>query len=67
MKPCFIAAMLSSIITLTSATPVKKQVFNVGLTFYGVDGSSYGETFPADTTLVKIGKSDSCPLERNAC
>lgn len=28
----------------------------MGLTFYGVDGSSYSETFPADTTLVKIGK-----------
>ncbi|OJJ83839.1 uncharacterized protein ASPGLDRAFT_172064 [Aspergillus glaucus CBS 516.65] len=54
MKPSFITAILSSIIALTSATPVKKQVFNVGLTFYGVDGSSYGETFPADTTLVKI-------------
>lgn len=54
MKLSLIAVSLSSLAALANANPVKKQVFNVGLTFYGVDGFSYGETFPADTTSVRI-------------
>ncbi|ODM14445.1 hypothetical protein SI65_10067 [Aspergillus cristatus] len=54
MKFSALATSLCSLAALSSANPVKKQVFNVALTFYGVDGSSYGETFPADTTSVRI-------------
>ena len=55
MKFSALAASLCSLTAFASANLDEKRAFNVALTFYGVDGSSYGETFPADTTSVRIG------------
>ncbi|EYE93388.1 uncharacterized protein EURHEDRAFT_404496 [Aspergillus ruber CBS 135680] len=54
MKFSALAASLCSLAAFSSANLDEKRAFNVALTFYGVDGSSYGEIFPADTTSVRI-------------
>lgn len=57
MKPSLIPVSLFGLATLASANPIEKRAFNVGLTFHGVDGSTYGETFPADASQVPISQS----------
>ncbi|PWY96246.1 hypothetical protein BO94DRAFT_570591 [Aspergillus sclerotioniger CBS 115572] len=54
MKTTFIAATLSSIAALGSASPVENSAFQVAITFWGADGSSFGQNFPADDSTHAI-------------
>lgn len=62
MKLSLLPVSLFGLATLTSANPVEKRAFNVGLTFHGVDGSTYGETFPTDASQVQISQSPEYSL-----
>ncbi|PYI09859.1 hypothetical protein BO78DRAFT_394724 [Aspergillus sclerotiicarbonarius CBS 121057] len=59
MKTTLIAATLSSIAALASASPVENRAFQVAITFYGADGSSFGQSFPADSSSHTITNSMS--------
>ena len=61
MKLTILPASLFGLATLASANPIEKRAFNVGLTFHGVDGSTYGETFPADASQVQISQFTDTP------
>ncbi|RAK97943.1 uncharacterized protein BO80DRAFT_388589 [Aspergillus ibericus CBS 121593] len=50
MKTALIAATISSIAAFASANPVENRAFQVAITFWGADGSSYGQNFPADSS-----------------
>ena len=62
MKLSLLPTSLFGLAALASANPVENRAFNVALTFHGVDGSTYGETFPADASQVQISQSPDTPL-----
>ena len=60
MKTTLIAATLSSIAALASASPVENSAFEVAITFWGADGSYFRQHFPADNSGHIISM---CPLD----
>ncbi|PYH67357.1 uncharacterized protein BO88DRAFT_406243 [Aspergillus vadensis CBS 113365] len=54
MKTSFITAACSTFAALSSAAPTDSSTFEVAITFWGADGSSFFQTFPADDTTHAI-------------
>ncbi|OJJ72314.1 hypothetical protein ASPBRDRAFT_41996 [Aspergillus brasiliensis CBS 101740] len=50
MKTTFITAACSTFAALSSAAPTDSSAFQVAITFWGADGSSFSQNFPADDT-----------------
>lgn len=54
MKTSFITAACSTFAALSSAAPTDSSTFEVAITFWGADGSSFFQSFPADDTTHAI-------------
>ncbi|EHA23784.1 hypothetical protein CBS63078_2234 [Aspergillus niger] len=54
MKTTFITAACSTFAALASAAPTDNSAFEVAITFWGADGSSFSQNFPADDSTHAI-------------
>lgn len=57
MKTTFITAACSTFAALASAAPTDNSAFEVAITFWGADGSSFSQNFPADDSTHAISMS----------